>query len=220
MTCWRICIRCELAKAILPATLKTKRFADSLEDEDLQRSIRLFMLAGATALLFLAGWHHAPKSKPRSELTPTEMRGDQIFQTHSAVFHRPRNGASLAEPGLLGLLQKPYLPSGSPANDLVLVGFSSASHATRPHELTAAQLRGQQIMETHCVGCHYVDSNKTLVGPGLKGLFKKSHLPSGAPATDGYVRSKIVRGGNVMPAFGNTLDAEQMRDLLAYLHTI
>lgn len=186
----------------------------------MQRSIRRFMVAGVTALLFLASWHHAPKWKPRSELTPTEMRGDQIFQTHSAVFHRPRNGASLLGPGLLGLLQKPYLPSGAPANDLVLAGFNSASRATRPHELTAAELRGQQIMQTHCVGCHYVDSNKTLVGPGLKGLFKKSHLASGAPATNGYVRSQIVRGGNVMPAFGNTLDAEQMRDLLAYLHTI
>jgi len=86
--------------------------------------------------------------------------------------------------------------------------------------LTSAELQGQQILQTHCAGCHYVNSSKTLIGPSLQGLFKKSRLPDGAPATDGYVQSKIARGGSVMPAFGNTLDAEQMHDLLAYLHTI
>jgi mono/diheme cytochrome c family protein len=86
--------------------------------------------------------------------------------------------------------------------------------------LTSAELQGQQILQTHCAGCHHVDSDKKLIGPRLQGLFKKTRLPDGAPATDGYVRSKIVRGGTGMPAFGNTLDAEQMRDLLAYLHTV
>ena len=75
-------------------------------------------------------------------------------------------------------------------------------------------------MQTHCAGCHYVNSGKILIGPSLQGLFKKAQLPDGAPASDGYVQSKITRGGSVMPAFGNTLDAEQMRDLLAYLHTV
>ena len=86
--------------------------------------------------------------------------------------------------------------------------------------MTAAELRGQQIVQTHCLGCHYIQSKKTLIGPGLQGLFKNPYLPDGAPATDGYVRSKIARGGNVMPAFGNSLDAGQIRDLLAYLHTV
>ncbi len=86
--------------------------------------------------------------------------------------------------------------------------------------MTSAELRGQQIVQTHCLGCHYINSGKTLVGPSLQGLFKKARLSDGAPATDGYVRSKIARGGYVMPAFGNTLDAEQMRDLLAFLHTV
>ncbi|HTU52300.1 MAG TPA: cytochrome c [Acidobacteriaceae bacterium] len=102
----------------------------------------------------------------------------------------------------------------------VLAGCHSATRTTGPHALTSAELQGQQILQTHCAGCHYVNSSKTLIGPSLQGLFKKSRLPDGAPATDGYVQSKIARGGSVMPAFGNTLDAEQMHDLLAYLHTI
>ena len=103
---------------------------------------------------------------------------------------------------------------------VVLAGCHSAPRATGPHTLTASESQGQQILQTHCAGCHYVNSGKILIGPSLQGLFKKAQLPDGAPATDGYVQSKITRGGSVMPAFGNTLDAEQLRDLLAYLHTV
>ena len=84
-----------------------------------------------------------------------------------------------------------------------------------PPASAAARLAG-----CHSTGCHSFDSDKTLTGRSLQGFFKKAQLPDGAPATDGYVQSKIARGGSVMPAFGNSLDAQQMRDLLAYLHTV
>ena len=114
--------------------------------------------------------------------------------------------------------QSPVIPAALSA--VLLAGCHSATHGARSHVLTFTELQGQQILQTHCAGCHYVDSNKTLVGPGLQGLFKKSRLPDGAPATDGYVSAKIARGGTVMPAFGNTLNAEQMRDLRTYFHTV
>lgn len=98
--------------------------------------------------------------------------------------------------------------------------LAGCHRAPGPRALTVAQLHGQQIVQTHCLGCHHINSKTTLVGPGLQGLFNQPYLPDGAPATDGYVRSKIIRGGNVMPAFGSSLDAEQLRDLLAYLHTV
>ncbi|MGO8719523.1 MAG: c-type cytochrome [Acidobacteriaceae bacterium] len=81
------------------------------------RPTRLFMLAGMTALLFLAGCHHRPKSKPLDQLTPTEMQGHEVFQSHCAVCHHPNSEEKLIGPGLLGLFQKPYLPSGAPATD-------------------------------------------------------------------------------------------------------
>ena len=116
------------------------------------------------------------------------------------------------------LARSPLVPAALAA--ALFAGCSSATRAKGPRTLTSAELQGQQILQTHCAGCHYVNSGKTLIGPSLQGLFKKKRLPDGAPATDGYVRSKIARGGSVMPAFGSTLDAEQMRDLLAYLHTV
>ena len=116
------------------------------------------------------------------------------------------------------LARSPLVPAALAA--VALAGCHSAPHGTGPHALTSAELRGQQIVQTHCLGCHYIHSKKTLVGPGLQGLFKEPYLPDGAPATDEYVQSKVARGGNVMPAFGNSLAAVQMHDLLAYLHTL
>jgi len=114
--------------------------------------------------------------------------------------------------------RSPVIPAALAA--VVLAGCHSAPRSTGPRALTSAELQGQQIVQTHCAGCHHVDSDKTLIGPGLQGLFKKARLPDGARATDGYVRSKIACGGSVMPAFGNTLNAQQMHDLLAFLHTV
>jgi mono/diheme cytochrome c family protein len=75
------------------------------------------MVASAAVVLLLAGCHHAPKSKPLSQLTPTEMQGHAIFQSDCAVCHHPNSEQKLVGPGLLGLFQKPYLPSGAPATD-------------------------------------------------------------------------------------------------------
>ena len=80
-------------------------------------SIRLSMVASAAVVLLLAGCHHAPKSKPLSQLTPTEMQGHEIFQQNCSVCHYSNSDQLLKGPGLQGLFQKPYLPSGAPATD-------------------------------------------------------------------------------------------------------
>lgn len=116
---------------------------------------------------------------------------------------------------MIQLTRSPLVPAALAA--VVLAGCHSAPCATGAHTLTASELQGQQILQTHYAGCHYVNSRKTLIGPGLRGLFKKAQLPDGAPVADGYVQSKIIRGGSLMP---KTFDAGQMRDLLAYLHTV
>ena len=83
----------------------------------MKRPIRLSLVASAAALLLLAGCHHAPKSKPLSQLTPTEMQGHDIFQQNCSVCHYANSDQLLKGPGLQGVFQKPYLPSGAPAND-------------------------------------------------------------------------------------------------------
>ncbi len=87
-------------------------------------------------------------------------------------------------------------------------------------ELNPQQQRGYRLFESRCAGCHYPNNENSLHGPGLQGLYKKKYLPSGAPANDDRIGAVILRGRNMMPAFGNNLDDEQLNDLLAYLHTL
>lgn len=81
-------------------------------------------------------------------------------------------------------------------------------------------MQGHAVFQSHCAACHYANREQSLHGPGLQGMFKKHYLPSGAPANDDRVTATILHGRNMMPAFGNELDDQQLQDLLAYLHTL
>jgi mono/diheme cytochrome c family protein len=87
-------------------------------------------------------------------------------------------------------------------------------------ELTPQEAAGHQVFASHCSRCHYANSDRSLHGPGLQALYKQKYLPSGAPANDDRVQAVIMRGRNMMPAFGNTMEEQQLDDLLAYLHTL
>jgi mono/diheme cytochrome c family protein len=54
----------------------------------------------------------------------------------------------------------------------------------------------------------------------LQGLYKVKYLRSGAPANDDRVTDVILHGHGLMPAFGDKIDEQQLKDLLAYLHTL
>ena len=88
------------------------------------------------------------------------------------------------------------------------------------NELTPQEAAGHQVYASHCARCHYANTDRSLHGPGLQALYKQKYLPSGAPANDDRVTAVILRGRNMMPAFGNSLDDQQLDDLLAYLHTL
>jgi mono/diheme cytochrome c family protein len=87
-------------------------------------------------------------------------------------------------------------------------------------ELTPTEMRGYTVYQQQCAQCHNANSEQPLHGPGLQGVFKKPYLPSGAPANDDRVRAAILEGRNMMPAYSNVLNDQQMNDLLAYLHTL
>lgn len=57
------------------------------------------------------------------------------------------------------------------------------------------------------------------VPPRLDGMFHKSALPSGAPATDGEVRNVILHGKGIMPPFEQSISGADLDALMAYLHT-
>jgi mono/diheme cytochrome c family protein len=110
---------------------------------------------------------------------------------------------------------------------VALLTIFTASGCKRPlppskplAELSAQENRGYAVFQSQCAECHYANSEKGLHGPGLQGLFKKPYLPSGAPANDDRVTAAVLHGRNMMPAFGNKIDDQQLTDLLAYLHTL
>jgi mono/diheme cytochrome c family protein len=103
----------------------------------------------------------------------------------------------------------------------VLAGCRPPLPPSKPlTELTAQELRGHDIFVRDCARCHNANSTRSLHGPGLQALYKQKYLPSGAPANDDRVTEEILHGHGMMPAFGNTMEEQQLNDLLAYLHTL
>jgi len=84
-----------------------------------------------------------------------------------------------------------------------------------------ATQHGAELFDLHCVDCHEM-SNPDLKKrpPKLEGLFRAKTLPSGAPATDEQVGKTILRGLRTMPAFDGRLSADDVNDLISYLHTL
>ena len=87
--------------------------------------------------------------------------------------------------------------------------------------LTPQQVAGRKIYDQHCDRCHEPYSTRGKKGPGLKGVFQHQYLPlSGLPANDERVADILNHGRNEMPGFSQTLSAQDVQDLLAYMHTL
>lgn len=101
-----------------------------------------------------------------------------------------------------------------------LTGCKQLPPPTPLAQLTPQQLSGHEVFLAACARCHNDRTPQALHGPALYGLYRRQYLPSGAAATDERVISTIQHGHNLMPAFGDKLDSQQLNDLLAYLHTL
>jgi mono/diheme cytochrome c family protein len=97
-------------------------------------------------------------------------------------------------------------------------GCKSLPPSKPASEWTAQEARGAQVYQEKCARCHYPTSTRGLHGPGLQALTKQKAMPSGAPPTDERLTEVILHGHQMMPA--TPLNDDQLRDLLAYLHTL
>jgi mono/diheme cytochrome c family protein len=104
---------------------------------------------------------------------------------------------------------------------LFALGLLAGVAGCRPApKLTAQQAEGQHIYEVGCAHCHEQnDLHLKKVPPNLHGLFTKSALPDGEPATDTEVESVLMTGKGMMPSFAYQLTKGQMTAVIAYLHT-
>ena len=103
---------------------------------------------------------------------------------------------------------------------VLLAGCNTLPPSKPLDQLTPQEARGHAVFQAQCARCHHANSIKPLNGPGLQALYKKPYLPSGAPANDERMRAVILNGRNMMPAFGNVIDEQQLEDLMAYLRTL
>jgi mono/diheme cytochrome c family protein len=105
-----------------------------------------------------------------------------------------------------------------PACAIAFSGCRSLPPSMPPSQWNAQEARGAAIYQAKCARCHYPTTTRSLHGPGLQALTKLKSMPSGAPPTDERLTTVILDGRQMMPA--TPLTSEQLKDLLAYLHTL
>ena len=87
--------------------------------------------------------------------------------------------------------------------------------------LNPQQAAGRRLYDNYCDRCHEPYSSRGKKGPPLKGVFKQQFLPlSGLPANDERVSEIVKFGRSKMEGFGRVMDDQQIKDLLAYMHTL
>jgi len=87
--------------------------------------------------------------------------------------------------------------------------------------LNPQQAAGRKLYDNYCDRCHEPYSSRGKKGPSLKGVFKKQYLSlSGLPANDERMTDIIKFGRAKMEGFNQVMNDQQIKDLLAYLHTL
>ena len=87
--------------------------------------------------------------------------------------------------------------------------------------LNPQQAEGRRLYDNYCDRCHEPYSSRGKKGPSLKGVFKKPYLSmSGLPANDDRLTDIVKYGRAKMDGFGQVMTDQQIKDLLAYLHTL
>jgi len=85
----------------------------------------------------------------------------------------------------------------------------------------AAVERGKDTFQKKCAICHYAESDAKKIGPGLKGLSKRGTFTvNDNKVTDETLKTWIENGDSLMPGLKDTLDAAQIRDVIAYVKTL
>jgi mono/diheme cytochrome c family protein len=87
--------------------------------------------------------------------------------------------------------------------------------------LNPQQAAGRQLYDNYCDRCHEPYSSRGKKGPSLKGVFKHQYLSlSGLPANDERMTDIVKYGRAKMEGFSQVMTDQQVKDLLAYLHTL
>jgi mono/diheme cytochrome c family protein len=87
--------------------------------------------------------------------------------------------------------------------------------------LNPQQSAGRKIYDDYCDRCHEPYSSRGKKGPSMKGIYKRQYMEiSGLPVNDERVTDIVLHGRSKMEGFSRVLSDQQVKDLLAYLHTL
>jgi len=90
----------------------------------------------------------------------------------------------------------------------------------QPHE-SQATLGANLFNNQGCTHCHFTESTKNKIGPGLKALFDRDKLPvSGRPVNEKNVRKQLKNPYENMPSYADRLTQEELDQLISYLKTL
>ncbi|HEV8385267.1 MAG TPA: cytochrome c [Candidatus Acidoferrales bacterium] len=96
----------------------------------------------------------------------------------------------------------------------------TAEKKEEPRNAKSNALKGKAVFEEQCAICHFSASNEKKIGPGLKAIYRTGKFANGKKVDDASMRAWIENGGVDMPSFKDSLTAQQIADLLAYLRTL
>ncbi|MGC0772605.1 MAG: c-type cytochrome [Candidatus Acidiferrum sp.] len=81
--------------------------------------------------------------------------------------------------------------------------------------------KGKELFEQKCSICHFADSSARKIGPGLKGISKRGTFTvNNNKVTTQNLMTWIENGDSLMPPFKDVLDAQQIKDVIAYVKTL
>ncbi len=102
--------------------------------------------------------------------------------------------------------------------------FAQNPPAKSPSKKSApnpAVARGKELFTKKCSVCHNADSDSKKIGPGLKGLSRRGTFTvKREKVTDQSLKAWIENGDALMPPFRDALEADQVKDMVAYVKTL
>lgn len=98
---------------------------------------------------------------------------------------------------------------------------NSQEKKTAASKSSGAAAKGKEVFDQKCSICHFADSNARKIGPGLKGLSKRGTFSvNNKKVTTENLTMWIENGDSLMPPFKDVLDAQQIKDVVAYVKTL
>jgi len=87
--------------------------------------------------------------------------------------------------------------------------------------LNSQQAAGRKLYDNYCDRCHEPYSSRGKKGPSMKGIYKRQYMElSGLPVNDERMADIIKNGRAKMEGFGRVMTDQQIKDLIAYMHTL